>query len=107
MGHRRGKQASWADKLAQIGQDTTCIWFWKVDQRGGSPDAIERLQVKGKVTEIGVNQRQCTISTSSRREQGLRPIHAHHTIATPTQVARILTSSTTKIQQSCIGRKTP
>jgi hypothetical protein len=29
-----------------------------VDQRGGSPEAIERLQVKGKVAEIGVNQRQ-------------------------------------------------
>lgn len=58
IGHCRGKEASWTDKLAQIGQGTTCISFWKVDQRGGSPDAIERLQVKGKVTEIGENQRQ-------------------------------------------------
>jgi hypothetical protein len=58
MGHRRDKQAAWTDKPAQIGQDTTCIRFRKMHQRGGSPEAIERHRLKGEVAEVGVDQRQ-------------------------------------------------
>ena len=58
MSHRRGKQAAWTDKPAQIGQDTARLRFRKMHQRGGSPEAIERHHLKGELAEIGADQRQ-------------------------------------------------
>jgi hypothetical protein len=58
MGHRRGEQAAWTNKPAQISQGTTGISFRKMHQRGGSPEAIERRRLKREVAEVGADQRQ-------------------------------------------------
>jgi len=48
-----------------IGQDATGHRFWKMHQRGGSPQAVERRRLKGELAEVGADQRQRMVSTSS------------------------------------------
>jgi hypothetical protein len=65
MGHYRGKQTAWTDKAAQVGEDTTRLRFWNMHQRRGSPETIERHLLKRELAEIGANQGQRRVATSS------------------------------------------
>ncbi len=106
MGHCRGKQTAWTDKAAQVGEDTTRLRLWNMHQRGGSPETIERHLLKRELAEIGANQGQRRVATSSNREQRIRPVQAHHAIATLSEIGCILPSSTTEIQQPRTGGET-
>src|SRR6185295_4487395 len=44
--------------LADLCKDATCLRFWKMHQRGGSPKPIERHRMKGELAEVGTDQRQ-------------------------------------------------
>ncbi len=57
IGYCRSEKATWASKPPQIGQDTTCLRFREMHQRGSSPEAIERQHLKREGSKIGADQR--------------------------------------------------
>ena len=57
IGDCRSEKATWASKPAQIGQDTACLRFREMHQRGSSPETIERQHLKREGSKIGADQR--------------------------------------------------